>query len=137
MAITIVTRASKGAALNAVEHDTNLTNIVTAIEDSSVGHDHDGADSKKVSANNVINTPSGDISATNIQDAVNELAGDKLLERAHETSSVTEIIWYNASGNPVTTAGSQTLSNKTLTSPIISDLMQATRDAMEIIDYTP
>lgn len=50
MAITIVTRAGKGAPLNAIEHDVNLTNLATAIEDTSSGHNHDGVNSKKLTA---------------------------------------------------------------------------------------
>ena len=53
MAISITTRTSKGSPLNATEHDTNLQNIVSAIENTSTGHDHDGTDSKKVLTTNL------------------------------------------------------------------------------------
>ncbi len=53
MAISITTRAGKGSPLNATEHDTNLQNIVSAIENTSTGHDHDGTDSKKVLTTNL------------------------------------------------------------------------------------
>ena len=53
MAISITTRTSKGSPLNATEHDTNLENIVAAIENTSTWHDHDGTDSKKVIATNL------------------------------------------------------------------------------------
>lgn len=49
MAISVTTRAGKGAPLNATEHDANINNIVAAIENTSTGHDHDGTDSKLIS----------------------------------------------------------------------------------------
>ncbi len=100
MSITIVTRATKGAPLNATEHDANLENIVDAIEDTSTGHDHDGADSKKVSAGNVTNTPAGNIAATDVQGAINELDTEKLsittneTERTFEAENSSEQIQY-------------------------------------------
>ena len=77
MAITIVTRASKGSALNATEFDANLTNLAAAIENLTTGHDHDGTDSKKIIAANIINTPAGNIAATDVQTALNELDTEK------------------------------------------------------------
>ena len=77
MAITIVTRASKGAALNATEFDANLTNLAAAVENTTSGHDHDGTDSKKIAASNVVNTPAGGIAATDVQAALNELDTEK------------------------------------------------------------
>ena len=50
MSITLVKRAVKGSAINATEHDANLTNLATAIEDTSSGHVHDGVDSKAISS---------------------------------------------------------------------------------------
>ena len=105
MPITIVTRAGKGAPLNATEHDQNLTNIVTAV-------------GEKLSI------------ATNIA------------ERLHETENVKEIIWYSSGGLQATTNGLETLGNKTIvspviTNPVISDLLQSTRETVESIDYTP
>ncbi|MEN6614928.1 MAG: hypothetical protein ABFD12_00075 [Syntrophorhabdus sp.] len=67
--------------------------------------------------------------------------------------NVKELIWYSAYGDQVTTAGTHTLTNKTLTSPaingvvaggvsslsgmVISDLMQTVKEIIELIDYTP
>ena len=53
MSITIVTRAGKGAPLNATEHDANINNIVAAIENTTSGHDHDGANSKKITYSSI------------------------------------------------------------------------------------
>jgi hypothetical protein len=78
MAITIVTRAGKGAPLNATEHDANLNNLAAAIENITTGHDHDGGDSKKVVAANIVNTPAGDIAAITVQAAINELDTEKV-----------------------------------------------------------
>jgi hypothetical protein len=83
MAITIVTRAGKGSPLNATEHDDNLLNIVAGIENTSTGHDHDGTDSKKVIAGNVTNTPAGNIAATDVQSALNELDTEKLAKASN------------------------------------------------------
>lgn len=46
--ITIVTVASKGAALNPTEFDANFENLANAIADVTSGHDHDGTDSKRI-----------------------------------------------------------------------------------------
>lgn len=77
MAITIITRASKGANIDATENDANLNNLAAAIENITTGHDHDGGDSKKVVAANVVNTPAGDIAAITVQAALNELDTEK------------------------------------------------------------
>lgn len=52
-----------------------LDNIVNIL-DGTTGHDHDGTDSKKAIASNVINTPAGNIAATDVQAAINELDTD-------------------------------------------------------------
>lgn len=106
MSITIVTRAGKGSPLNATEHDANLENIAAAIENTSTGHDHDGTDSKKISAASVINTPAGNIAGTDVQAAINELDTEKLsittneTERSFETENISEQIQY-----PIPTTG--------------------------------
>jgi hypothetical protein len=100
MSITIVTRASKAAPLNATEHDANLENLAKAIENTSTGHDHDGSDSKKISAANVVNTPAGNIAAATVQAALNELDAEKLsittnvAERTFEAENGSEQIQY-------------------------------------------
>ena len=78
MAITIVTRAGKGAALNATEFDANVANLAAAIENLTTGHDHDGGDSKQIGAANIVNTPAGDIAAITVQAALNELDTEKV-----------------------------------------------------------
>lgn len=73
--------------------------------------------------------------------------------RLKDCGNQKELIWYSAYGDEVTTTKTQTLSNKTLTSPavngvvsggissssgmILSDLMQTARETIELIDYTP
>jgi hypothetical protein len=44
---------------------------------TSTGHDHDGTDSKKVTGGNVLNVPAGNIAATDVQAAINELDTEK------------------------------------------------------------
>ena len=53
MAISVTTRAGKGAPLNATEHDANINNIVAAIENTTSGHDHDGTNSKKITYSSI------------------------------------------------------------------------------------
>ncbi len=73
--------------------------------------------------------------------------------RLKDCGNQKELIWYSAYGDEVTTTKTQTLSNKTLTSPAVngvvsggissssgmslSDLMQTARETIELIDYTP
>lgn len=87
MSITIVTRASKGAALNATEFDANLTNLAAAIENLSTGHDHDGVDSKSIIADYLTYTPSGALEAVTVQDAIDELESEKLA--TNHTATIT------------------------------------------------
>ncbi len=78
--------------------------------------------------------------------------GECIATSGKEAENVKELIWYNAYGDEVVTTKTQTLSNKTLTSPVVngvvsagvssssgmilSDLMQSAREAIELIDYT-
>lgn len=54
MGIEIVTRAGKGSPLNATEFDANIVNLAAAVENVDTGHDHDGADSKKATKENIL-----------------------------------------------------------------------------------
>ena len=54
-----------------------VSNSIASILNTSSGHDHDGTDSKKVSAGSVLNTPAGNIAATDVQTAINELDTEK------------------------------------------------------------
>lgn len=62
--------ASGTDAMNKQTHDADF--------DITTGHDHDGANSKQVDGSDVINTPAGDIAATNVQDAIDELDTEKV-----------------------------------------------------------
>ncbi|MCK4826980.1 hypothetical protein KA005_65205 [bacterium] len=55
------------------------TSIATLVAqfDIATGHEHDGIDSKKVDASNVVNTPTGNIVADDIQAAIDELDTEK------------------------------------------------------------
>lgn len=55
----------------------DITNALVALQDTTLGHDHDGANSKTVDASNVVNTPAGGIIATDTQGAIDELDTDK------------------------------------------------------------
>lgn len=87
MAITIVTRAGKGAPINATEFDANFTNLAAAIENLSTGHDHDGVDSKSIIADYLTYTPSGALQAVTVQDAIDELESEKLA--TNHTATIT------------------------------------------------
>ena len=63
---TIVTRAGKGLALTYDEMDSNFTNLNTAKLEAGTA------------ATNIANTPTGNIVATNVQAAINELDTEKV-----------------------------------------------------------
>ena len=130
MAITIVTRASKGAALNATEFDANLTNLAAAVENTTSGHDHDGTDSKKVAASNVVNTPAGGIAATDVQAALNELDTEKAPKASptitgHPTIEGATLTGVTGSGKMVLDT-SPTLITPALGTPASGDLKNCT-----------
>lgn len=56
----------------------DITNTLTALQNTTTGHAHDGVDSKTVNASDVINTPAGDIVATDVQAAITELDTEKI-----------------------------------------------------------
>lgn len=67
-----------------------VSNSIASILNTSTGHDHDGTDSKKVSAGSVLNTPAGNIAATDVQTAINELDTEKEpIATAHSLRHVT------------------------------------------------
>lgn len=51
---------------------TDLTDNIDRLD----AHDHDGVDSPKIAGSNVLNTAAGNLAATNVQSALNELQGD-------------------------------------------------------------
>lgn len=80
---TIVTRVGKGSPLTNTEMDTNLTNLNTyKLEVASNLSDLANAATARtnlgISATNTPNTPAGNIAATNVQTALNELDTEKL-----------------------------------------------------------
>lgn len=66
---------------------------------TSTGHDHDGTDSKKIVASNVTNTPSGNIEATDVQAALNELDTEKIAKALGTTKG--DLIGFSSSATPV------------------------------------
>ena len=69
-----------------------VSNSIASILNTSSGHDHDGTDSKKVSAGSVNNTPDGNIIATNVQGAITELDGQDTTHAADtSTHGVNEV----------------------------------------------
>lgn len=102
MGISITTRAGKGSPLNATEHDANLTNIVTAIENTTSGHDHDGTDSKKVVATNL------DVTGLTAGKPLQVNSGGTAIESASDTGS-----------GAVVRATSPTITSPTLVTPAL------------------
>lgn len=74
---TIITRASKGSALTYAEMDANFNNLNTDKLEAGT------------SATNIANTPSGNIVATNVQSAINELDTEKLPANATSLNGTT------------------------------------------------
>lgn len=65
----------------------DVENLIVALENVTTGHDHDGANSKAVDGSDVVNTPAGNIAATDVQAALNELD----TEKAKELGSITTL----------------------------------------------
>jgi hypothetical protein len=61
---------------------------------------------------------------------------DESLERLKFSEESVEHIWYSSSGEVVETTKTQTLTNKTLTTPTISDLNHTAQESIEIVEYT-
>lgn len=57
----------------------DVENLIAALENITTGHDHDGANSKQVDGSDVVNTPAGNVAATDVQAAINELDTEKSL----------------------------------------------------------
>jgi hypothetical protein len=75
---------------------------VDAFFNTSTGHDHDGTDSKKITASNVVNTPAGNIAATNVQAAITELDTEKIAKAIGTAKG--DLIGFSASNTPVRVA---------------------------------
>ena len=74
----------------------DVENLIAALENVATGHDHDGANSKKVDGSDVVNTPAGTIVATDVQAAIDELDGDITnhvgdASDAHDASAISNI----------------------------------------------
>jgi len=74
---TIVTRASKGSALTYAEMDANFNNL------------NNNKLETNPPASSIVNTPAGNISATNVQAAINELDTEKLPANATALNGTT------------------------------------------------
>jgi len=62
---------------------------------------------------------------------------DESLERLKFSEESVEHIWYpSVLGEVVETTKTQTLTNKTLTTPTISDLNHTAQESIEIVEYT-
>ena len=66
----------------------DVENLITALENITTGHDHDGTNSKQVDGSDVVNTPAGNIVATDVQAALNELDADKLAKALFDVNTI-------------------------------------------------
>lgn len=67
-----------------------VSNSIASILSTITGHDHDGTDSKKVSAGNVVNTPAGNIVAVEVQAAIDELDGQDTTIQGNLTTHMSD-----------------------------------------------
>ena len=66
----------------------DVENLIAALENITTGHDHDGANSKAVDGSDVVNTPAGNIVATDVQAALNELDTEKLEKALFDVNTI-------------------------------------------------
>lgn len=112
------------AAIN--ELDTDIQTIQSSLDTTNTNlsnHLADATDAHDASA--ISNVPSGNLAATDIQAAVNELQTDidtraTSAELSAHESDTTSVHGIADTAQLVTLTGSQTLTNKTLTSPVIT-----------------
>lgn len=57
--------------------ETDIAALITALQNVTTGHDHDGTNSKTVDASDVVNASAGTIVATDVQAAIDELDSEK------------------------------------------------------------
>lgn len=93
------------------------TNVKDAIDELEAG----GGGSDDQTAAEVPFTPAGTIAATDVQAAIEEASGDMTTHAALTAA-------HGAAGAVVGTTNSQTLTNKTLTTPVIGDFTSANHD---------
>lgn len=55
----------------------DITNALDALQNVTTGHDHDGVNSKTIDSTDVINAPFGDIVATDVQAALEEMHSER------------------------------------------------------------
>jgi len=65
-----------------------VTSSIQALFNTTTGHDHDGTDSKKVAAGDVISTAVGNLASTDVDSALQELDGEKA-KVAHKATHIT------------------------------------------------
>ena len=66
----------------------DVENLIAALENIATGHDHDGVNSKAIDGGDVVNTPAGDIAASDVQAAINELDTDKIAKASFDANTI-------------------------------------------------
>lgn len=96
---------------------TNAANIATNTANLSA---HTGASSGAHAATAISNTPSGNITSTTVQAALDEVQTHVDTNTSNLSSHTSSTAAHGATGANVGTTNTQTLTNKTLTSPVLT-----------------
>ena len=110
----------------------DVENLIAALENVATGHDHDGANSKRVDGSDVVNTPAGNVAATDVQAAINELDTEKL---ANATFDANTILKADSNDTPAAlTIAEQTLIGRITAGVITALTVTQVRTLLNVAD---